>query len=286
MTHKTHSGQSLRARRAMAAALAVGLLGLSPTLSGCGPRVVSETKLNVSGSTTVLPIAETAAEMFQKANPDLRVLVSGIGSSAGIESVANGSSEIGTSSRDLKAEEAPLGLIDTPIAHDAIAVIVNPSNPIDGLTKAQIAAIFEGRIKNWSDVGGPDMEIGVVNRDEASGTREAFWKIVLDSRPFDRTAAVLPGTGQVRFVVAESSGAIGYISVGFVDESVKAIAVDGVAPTEANITAKRYPISRLLHFFTKGEPKGLAKRFVDYVLSPAVQEGVVREAGFLPMTKG
>jgi phosphate transport system substrate-binding protein len=213
------------------------------------------------------------------------VLVSGIGSSAGIESVANGSSEIGTSSRDLKPEEAPLGLVDTPVAHDAIAVIVNPSNPVDGLTRTQIADIFEGRIKNWSEVGGPNMEIGLVNRDEASGTREAFWKIVLDSKPFDPTAAVLPGTGQVRFVVGESAGAIGYISVGFVDKSVKALAVDGVTPTEANITAQRYPISRLLHFLTKGQPKGLAKRFIEYVLSPAVQEGVVREAGFLPMTK-
>jgi phosphate transport system substrate-binding protein len=285
MTRKTHSGRHVRARRMVAVALAIGLLVVAPMLTGCGRRGVSATKLNVSGSTTVLPIAETAAEMFQEANPDLRVLVSGIGSSAGIESVANGSSEIGTSSRDLKPEEAPLGLVDTPIAHDAIAVIVNPSNPVDGLTKVQIADIFEGRIKNWSEVGGPDMEIGLVNRDEASGTREAFWKIVLDSKPFDRTAAVLPGTGQVRFVVGESIGAIGYISVGFVDKSVKALAVDGVAPTEANITAKRYPISRLLHFFTKGQPSGLAKKFIDFVLSPAIQEGVVREAGFLPMTK-
>lgn len=285
MTRDGSFRMSCRTGRTGVALLTVVAVALTPALSGCGRRGPSETKLNVSGSTTVLPIAEAAAEMFQKENPGLSVLVSGIGSSAGIESVGNGSSDIGTSSRDLKPEEAPLGLVDTPIAHDAIAVIVNPSNPVDGLTKAQIAEIFEGRITNWSEVGGPDMEIGLVNRDEASGTREAFWKIVLDSKPFDPTAAVLPGTGQVRFVVAESSGAIGYISVGFVDRTVKAIAVDGVAPTEENITAKRYPISRLLYFLTKGEPKGLAKKFIDFVLSPAVQEGVVREAGFLPITK-
>jgi phosphate transport system substrate-binding protein len=285
MTLRESSGAASRSRRTNVVALCLVLLLSASGLAGCGSRGASASKLTVTGSTTVLPIAETAAEMFQEQNPGIRVLVSGIGSSAGIESVGNGSSDIGTSSRDLKPEEAPLGLVDTPIAHDAIAVIVHPSNPIDGLTKAQIAAIFEGRVKNWSEVGGPDMEIGLVNRDEASGTREAFWKIVLDSRPFDRTAAVLPGTGQVRFVVAESTGAIGYISVGFVDESVKAIAVDGVQPTEQNITAKKYPISRLLHFLTKGEPKGLAKQFTDFVLSPAVQEGVVREAGFLPMGK-
>jgi phosphate transport system substrate-binding protein len=263
--------------------LSFGVAALS--LGGCRASGPSETRLNVSGSTTVLPIAETAAEMFQEANPGTSVLVAGIGSSAGIEAVASGQSEIGTSSRDLKDAEKALGLVDTPIAHDAIAVIVNPANELTGLTKDQIAQVFEGKITNWRELGGPDMAIGVVNRDEASGTREAFWKIVLGERPFDRTAAVLPGTGQVRFVVAQSRGAIGYISVGFVDRTVKAVAVDGVMPTEADIMSRRYPIARLLHFFTKGEPSGLAKRYIDFVLSPDVQEGVVREAGFLPITK-
>jgi phosphate transport system substrate-binding protein len=269
--------QLLRACLASSAVLVLGLAALS--LAGCRASGVSTTRLNVSGSTTVLPIAETAAEMFQERNPGTSVLVAGIGSSAGIEAVANGQSEIGTSSRDLKDEEKTLGLVDTPIAHDAIAVIVNPANEVSDLTKDQI----EGKITNWSEIGGPDMAIGVVNRDESSGTREAFWKIVLGERPFDRKAAVLPGTGQVRFVVAQSRGAIGYISVGFVDRTVKAVAVDGVMPTEADIMSKRYPISRLLHFFTKGEPSGLAKRYIDFVLSPDVQEGVVREAGFLPI---
>jgi phosphate transport system substrate-binding protein len=273
--------QLLRACLASSAVLVLGLAALS--LAGCRASGVSTTRLNVSGSTTVLPIAETAAEMFQERNPGTSVLVAGIGSSAGIEAVANGQSEIGTSSRDLKKEELSLGLVDTPIAHDAIAVIVNPANEVSDLTKDQIARIFEGKITNWSELGGPDMAIGVVNRDEASGTREAFWKIVLGERSFDRTAAVLPGTGQVRFVVAQSRGAIGYISVGFVDRTVKAVAVDGVMPTEADIMSKRYPISRLLHFFTKGEPSGLAKRYIDFVLSSDVQEGVVREAGFLPI---
>ena len=264
-------------------ACALGLLALA--LGGCRRGgAASTTQLRVQGSTTVQPIAEMAKEMYEAAHPGVTVLVAGVGSSAGIESVANGSSEIGTSSRDLKPGEASLGLVDTPIAHDAIAVIVNPGNPVSGLTKAQIAAIFEGRVKNWEEVGGPDLEIGIVNRDEASGTREAFSKIVLDGEPFDPTAAVLPGTGQVRFVVAQADGAIGYISVGFVDKTVKALAVDGVKPTEENITNKSYPISRLLHFLTKGEPKGLAKDFLAFVLSPEVQETVVRDAGFLPMS--
>jgi phosphate transport system substrate-binding protein len=281
MSSSRRSLPLIRVAVEVCAILVLGVAALS--LSGCRASGASETRLNVSGSTTVLPIAETAAEMFQERNPGTSVLVAGIGSSAGIEAVASGQSEIGTSSRDLKDEEKALGLVDTPIAHDAIAVIVNPANKLEGLTKDQVARIFEGEITNWSELGGPDMAIGVVNRDEASGTREAFWKIVLGERPFDRTAAVLPGTGQVRFVVAQSRGAIGYISVGFVDRTVKALAVDGVMPTEADIMSKRYPISRLLHFFTKGEPSGLAKRYIDFVLSSDVQQGVVREAGFLPI---
>lgn len=279
----------LRPRAAARIALMFAMvcaLGLSAFALGACRRSgeASTTQLRVQGSTTIQPIAEMAKEMYEAAHPGVTVLVAGVGSSAGIESVANGSSEIGTSSRDLKPQEGSLGLIDTPVAHDAIAVIVNPVNPVTGLTKAQIAAIFEGRIKNWEEVGGPDLEIGIVNRDEASGTREAFSKIVLDAKPFDPTAAVLPGTGQVRFVVAQAKGAIGYISVGFVDKTVKALAVDGVKPTEENITNKSYPISRLLHFLTKGEPKGLAKDFVAFVLSPEVQDTVVRDAGFLPMS--
>lgn len=266
----------------------VGAMALSGlALAGCrGGGVASTTQLRVQGSTTIQPIAEMAKEMYEAAHPGVTVFVAGVGSSAGIESVVSGSSEIGTSSRDLKPEEGSLGLVDTPIAHDAIAVIVNPGNPVNGLTKAQVAAIFEGRITNWEELGGPDLEIGIVNRDEASGTREAFSKIVLDKRPFDPTAAVLPGTGQVRFVVAQAQGAIGYISVGFVDSTVKALAIDGVEPTEENITDKTYPISRLLHFLTKGEPQGLAKEFLAFVLSPEVQETVVREAGFLPIGEG
>ena len=204
-----------RSAACLAVAIAVACLS---GLSGCTKADgASQTSLTVTGSTTVLPIAEVAAEDFQTANPGKRVLVAGVGSSAGIESVANGTSDIGTSSRDLKPEELTLGLVDTKIALDAIAVIVNPSNPVTGLTKAQVSDIFQGKIKNWKEVGGPDLEIGLVNRDEASGTREAFSKFVLGNADFDPTAAVLPGTGQVRSVVAQAPGAVGYISLGFVD---------------------------------------------------------------------
>ena len=267
------------------ALLVTALLVATAVLSACTGASARTDEVTVTGSTTILPIAEVSAEMFKEAHPDVKVLVSGVGSSAGIESVSTGSSDIGTSSRDLKPEEEDLGLIDTPIAYDAIAIIVNPDNPVESLTTQQIKAIFQGKITRWSEVGGPDEPIHLVNRDEASGTREAFFKIIMDKESFDPAAAVLPGTGQVRAVVAEAPGAIGYISFGFLNDSVKAVAVDGVEPSVETVFSGDYPIQRTLHFFTKGAPAGLSKEYIDYVLSPAVQDTVVQDAGFLPVTQ-
>ncbi len=244
----------------------------------------------MTGSTTLLPIAEQAAEGFQRANPGTHVLVSGLGSSAGIEAVITGTSDIGTSSRDLKPGEADHGLVDIPVAYDGIAVIVNPANPVDGLSLEQLRAIYAGEITNWREVGGEDRAINLVNRDEASGTREAFKKIVMgEDAHFDRSAVVLPGTGQVRDVVARSRGAIGYISVGFVgprftSTRVKALKIDGVVPSEDTVASREYPIARTLHFFTRGHVGALAGRYVAYVLSDEVQDGVVVDAGFVPVS--
>lgn len=258
----------------------MALLAGATGCSGDGPRE----EVIVTGSTTLLPIAEVAGEMYGEDHPGVSVLVSGMGSSAGIESVSNGSSDIGTSSRELKEAERGLGLIDTPVAYDAIAVIVHPDNPVTELSTREVRSIFAGDITNWSEVGGPDMPIGLVNRDEASGTREAFAKIVMGDARFDKGAVILPGTGQVRAVVSEVKGAIGYISLGFVTDEVRAVAVDGIDPSEAAVVAGTYPIQRVLHFFSQGEPRGRAAEYMNFVLSPAVQDSIVRDAGFIPIT--
>jgi phosphate transport system substrate-binding protein len=274
-----------RTRASHTLLLATTILLAATLVAGCdGGRPDEE--LIVTGSTTILPIAEISGHEFAEANDGTRVLVSGLGSSAGIESVSKGSSDIGTASRDLKDDELELGLYDTPIAIDAIAVVVNPDNPIDSLTQEEVRDIFGGDVSNWSEVGGDDRPIGLVNRDEASGTREAFSKIVMEGEPFDRSAAVLPGTGQVRSVVAEAPGAVGYISWGFVNDEVKVIAVEGIEPTAESIADGSYPVQRILHFFTVGEPSGLAAEYIEYVLSEGIQEGVVRDAGFTPIDVG
>lgn len=258
----------------------VACLSLSACSSGTGT-----TSITVAGSTTCLPIAEQAAELFSE-DTGTGVLVSGLGSSAGIEAVSTGTAEIATSSRGLNAEEQDLGLTTFVVAHDGIAVIVNTENPVQNLSVEQLRDIYSGQITNWSEVGGEDLPIQLVNRDEASGTREAFKTIVMDGAPFDRRAAVLSGTGQVRDVVSRSRGAIGYISMGVVKSAyaktaVRALSINHVEPSEKTISSGGYPISRDLYFFTKGEPTGPAKDYIDFVLSQNMDKQI-REAGFIP----
>ena len=241
------------------------------TLALCACSSGSSTSsITVAGSTTCLPIAEIAAEGF-KEETGIDVLVSGLGSSAGID-----------------ADEQDLGLTPIVIAHDGIAVIVNDDNPVDNLSTEQLRDIYAGKITNWKEVGGEDLRIQVINRDEASGTREAFRTIVMDGTPFDRRSAVLSGTGQVRDVVSRSRGAIGYISLGFVDSlnaktSVKAVSVNHVEASEKTVASGGYPISRDLYFFVKGAPSQQAQDYIDYVTSEKMDKQI-REAGFIPVT--
>ncbi len=242
----------------------------------------------MAGSTTVLPIAEIAAEKYKDIS-SVSVLVSGLGSSAGIEAAMAGTCDIATSSRDLTPEEAAQDLVKIPIAHDGIAVIVHPSNRVENLTLDQLQKIYSGQIQNWSEVGADDLPILLVNRDEASGTREAFKSIVMKTSPFDLSAAVLPGTGQVRDVVSRTPGAIGYISIGFVETpfaktNVKALQVEGKNPTDDAIAQGIYPISRDLYFFTTSHPSNEATNFIDFVLSNEMAT-TIRDAGYLPIEK-
>lgn len=271
--------------------LALVPLLLSLTLVGCGGGSEQsggqKTTITVAGSTTVLPIAEIAAEKFQ-AKTGNQVLVSGLGSSAGIEAVISGTADIASSSRDLTPEEASHELVSTVIAHDGIAIIVNDSNPVQNVTLDQLRDIYAGKITNWDELGGPNMAIQLVNRDEASGTREAFRSIVMRGEDFDRSAAVLPGTGQVRDVVSRSAGAIGYISIGFVQSdyattTVKTLTVDGVEATKDNVSSGAYPISRDLYFFTNGDPQGVAYDYIMYVLSDDMTQ-TIEDAGYIPIS--
>lgn len=255
-------------------------------LSGCTGSGEKKS-LTVAGSTTVQPIAASAAEEFMKKNSDVIVSVQGGGSGTGIKMVAEGSADIGDSSRELtdtEKTEHP-DLKPYAIAADGIAVVVHPSNSLDDLTKQQVRDIFAGKIKNFKEVGGPDKEIMVIIREEGSGTRSTFEELVMKKGKVANAADALqkPSNGAVKAAVAGNENAIGYIGLGYVDETVKALKIDGVAPSIATIKRGDYPISRKLYMITKGEATGLKKEFIDFVLSDEGQQ-IVEEAGFIKVT--
>jgi phosphate transport system substrate-binding protein len=268
-------------KRTVAATCLAMVLAVSLATSGCGNRKPSGFKGNVkvSGSTTVLPISQEAASEFSDENPAARVDVQGGGSSVGITQLIQGVVQIGNSSRELNPDEAK-GLVDHKIAFDMIAIVVNPKMPVSNLSDAQVKAIFTGRTTNWKQVGGPDQEIVAVVRDQASGTREVFDKKALgatNETPVESVASAIESSsnGVVREIVATTDNAIGYISFGYVNKRLKAVAFNDVMPTVPDAVTGKYPMARYLHMFTKGEPEGAVKGYIDFVLSKKFQDAVV-----------
>lgn len=241
--------------------------------------------ISITGSTSVAPLAQDLADSFNKIQPDVTIDVQGTGSTQGIVDATEGTSDIGTSSRELKDEEKNAGLTEHIIAYDGIAVVVHPSNKVTNLTKEQILGIFKGDIKNWKDVGGDDKEILVISREEGSGTRGAFEELMkLEEKQGDgkisllrKDALIQDGTGAVKANVAGKENAIGYISLGFVDESVKKVSVEGVECTVTTAKDKSYPISRPFLMLTKGEPSAETKAFLDFVLGDEGQKIVAEK---------
>ena len=232
--------------------------------------------LSVAGSTTVAPPAQALADAFEARYPETRIDVQGIGSSAGMKMLNEGGCEIGMASRELKQKELDWGLEPIAIAYDGIAVVVHPSNGVSDLTKEEIQKIFMGEITNWSEVGGINEEILVVSREDGSGTRGAFEEILKlegdEGSMVIESALIAEGNGAVKANIASKSQAIGYISLGIVDETVKALQVDGAEVTVANIKSGAYGVSRPLNMATKGEMSELAKTYLDFVMSPEGQK--------------
>ncbi len=260
--------------------------------SGCGKKVESGGKkmtqtLTLNGSTTVFPIAQKAAEEFMKTHPDVNVSVRGTGSGNGIAALINGTCDIADASRPMKKEEIEkakangINPVANVVAKDAIAIVVNPSNPIAEITHEQLKKIYTGEITNWKELGGPDMKIVPVTRDSSSGTFEIFEEKVLGKGVEMVSSAVVQGSNQaVKTTVSKTPGAIGYIGLGYVDSSVKALKYDGVMPSKGTVLNGTYEISRPLFMYTNGTPKGAVKGFIDFVMSPEGQS-IVEEVGYI-----
>ena len=240
--------------------------------------------VTISGSTSVGPLAEKLAMKYEEEN-DVKIEVNQIGSSAGITNAISGVSQIGMSSRDLKQEEKDSDLQELIIAYDGIVVVAHPSNPVKDLTMEQVKQIFTGEITNWKEVGGKDMEIVVVSREDGSGSRDAFQEIVgYESGQLIKNAIVASGNGNIKTTVAMNKHAIGFISFEYVDESVSTMDINGVQAKAENVLAGQYELSRPFLFVHKEDVPESAKQFIEFILTPEGQK-IVESAGAIPLTK-
>ena len=245
--------------------------------------------IQMDGSTTVLPIAQKIVEAYMKEHPEVNISVSGGGSGNGIKALIDGTTNIANSSRFLKDEEVKLALekgvypVPFAVAYDCIVPVVHPENPLTDISMAQLKAIYMGEIKNWKAVGGPDKEIVVISRDTSSGTYEVWEEKVMKKERVYAGALLQASSGAVAQTVSKNKFAIGYLGIGYIDKSVKALTVNGIPGNEETALNGKFPVSRALFMFTKGWPSGDILTFINYVLNPQKGQKFVRDAGFVPL---
>ena len=238
--------------------------------------------ISMVGSTSMEKLANALSEAFMEEYPDVTVTAEFVGSGAGIEAVTNGTADIGNSSRSLKDEEKAAGVVENIVAIDGIAVCVDPANEVADLTKEQLTNIYNGTVTNWKEVGGADEPIIVIGREAGSGTRGAFEELV-DLKDACKYANELDSTGAVIAKVASTPGAIGYASLDALDDSVKALSLEGVEATAENIKAGNYFLSRPFVMATKGEiseQNDLVQAWFDYVMGDEGQQ-IASEVGLI-----
>jgi len=253
------------------------------------------------GSDTIVNLALAWAEKYQAEHPDVRISVTGGGSGTGIASLINKTVDIANASRQIKEEEVAeaksngVDPVEHVIARDAIAVIVNPENPVSQLTLKQISDMYSGKISNWSQVGGEDRPIVRLSRETNSGTHVYFLETVLrlgskdDKTLFSMDTLLLPSSEGIIAEVRQNPNAIGYDGLGYVPKDLKMIAIAKeaggayVLPSIATVNDKTYPIARDLYMYTNGEPTGIVKTYLDWILSSEAQQ-IVADLGFVPVS--
>ena len=263
----------------------VGFIALMSLCLCAAPAMAG--KVMIKGSTTVLPIAQKVAEAYMQDFPDADVSVSGGGSGNGIKALIDGTTDIADASRFIKQKEVELAVskgrypVPFGVAYDSIIPVVHPSNPIDNLSLKQLKNIYEGKVENWKELGGPDRPVVVISRDTSSGTYEVWEKIVLQGGRVTPRASLLASNGAVAQAVAKNKNAIGYIGIGYLNKDLNGLKVNGVTGSKETTASGKYPISRVLYMFTEGWPTGETARFINYLLHPDKGQPLVEETGYV-----
>lgn len=244
----------------------------------------------IKGSTTVLPVAQGTLEAFMKANPGVQMSLSGGGSGEGIKALIDKTTDIATSSREIKDKEVELAKTKgvNPVAHvvafDAIIPVVHPKNKVSNLSIDQLSQIYQGKIMNWKELGGEDLKIVVISRDSSSGTFESWDHFVMKKAKVTPRAQMLASNGALVTAVAKNKYAIAYLGIGYVNKSVKPLQVNGITASVQTAMSKEYPFSRELYMYTNGEPQGATAKYLAFVKSAEGQKIVAKE-GFVPLVE-
>ncbi|TYT73309.1 phosphate ABC transporter substrate-binding protein [Desulfobotulus mexicanus] len=238
--------------------------------------------LQIAGGTAHIPVMRDLARLVMTEAPSVRIAIAGGGSGVGIQKVGEGLVDIGNSGRrPTEREIESYGLVLYRWALDGVALAVHPSNPVDGLDAASLAAIYKGEIRNWKELGGPDRTITLYTRDAASGTREVFWSKALKKGDIVDTAHVVASNGAMKTAITQDPAAIGYVSVGHLEPGIKGLRFEGVMPGVDTVLSGAYTVSRGLYSSTEGEATGLAADFLNYLYTPEGQ-AIIRDKGFIP----
>ena len=243
----------------------------------------------IKGSTTVLPIAQGTLEAFMKKHPEVQISLSGGGSGEGIKALIDKTTDIATSSREIKKEEIELAKtkgvnpVANVVAQDALTPVVHPKNKVKNLSIDQLSQIYQGKITNWKEVGGEDLKIVVISRDSSSGTFESWDHFVMKKVKVAPQAQMLASNGAIVTAIAKNRYAIGYLGIGYVNKSVKPLQVNGITASIATALSKEYPMSRELYMYTDGDATGEVAKYIAFVKSAEGQKIVVKE-GFVPLS--
>jgi phosphate transport system substrate-binding protein len=241
--------------------------------------------LSLAGGTAHIPVLKEAAKRIMKYNHDIRITIGGGGSGVGIKKVGEGLIDIGNSGRKPSPGEiSKYGLELYRWAIDGVTVVVHPSNKVNNLDTDTLKKIFSGKIKNWSKIGGSNAKINIYTRDNSSGTRKVFWKKALNKGEISPKALFISSNGAMKTAVAKDKNSIGYISIGHLDNSVKGLSLNGISPELENVKSGEYKVARGLYSNTKGEAKGLERKFIDYLYTLEGQS-IIASKGFIPVKK-